>query len=1128
MLATFFFLCVACVAMAEGGVALHFLQSEQPAFSAVGGAMPSAQCRSLLQDRDGFVWVATTNGLARYDGIDVSSFGLAPDGAPRFDRSIMTMVEDTVEHCIWAVLENSQRMLRLDLRTFETSVLSYSIDEGGKAPLYKRVFFSIGVLTDTTLIGRTMLGYYTVNKRSGHVRKITDCLAGHNTPNTAFLGMAGRTLNVGNGRIYDIGSPGADGLPPVNPVSLRGELGGCVFIKDARQVSDSVLLISALYKSTHFNLLLYNVFTGETEVLGQCHSAPHGMCLADDGLWVATYRGLVFFRKADGRKFVYNTGNSTLHDNDLACIMKVRDQPIFFIGTSDGLVVLNYYASKFLHTDMRRFSPSRDSQVWSLAKDCRGGHWVGCTDGLFFKPADRVYFSKIELGDESDGKPRWVLGVVESSEGDCVVAVTSRSVYSVDLGGREARCVVSHWPGLFKSVQAMPGGRLLLVADHEVVMLDIHTGAVLRTFPASKGDNLRCGYTDDFKTMWLACRSGMLRRLNLATGQMADEGKVDGDNGGVSSLRHNTQNGVDELWIVTTRGGLLYKNPGRDGLARIDVSKQLDSVVRSVEVDNQGDVWVATDAGIVRIAGRAVQEFSAGKFDICHKFLPRSSGRGPGGEILFGGRCDFVEFWPGWFDSNVTFPAPKLSSYVLANSVSADYDILAGHDNLYGGGEITVPAGIRSVMFKFRSLNYDRPEDNRMEWRLDGETAWRSTEAGGNVLLSNLSEGRHTLMLRTLDDNGCPMAQISKFYIRKEVLFFETRIFAVIVALGIVALVVAFIVWKNHQSWKIRKKMSMEISTMSDMLLVANNEMRSNQSVIKRQNEELALANATLEKKVAERTQELEVAKLKAEESSQLKSTFLANLGHEVRTPMNAIVGFAKLLQAEDCPNEERTEFAHLILESSNSMLSLMGALLDTSRIERGVMEVSFADVDVYREIYDTWHILSVEKRNPNVKFELDIDESMKGLLLRTDKDRLRQIIINLTYNAFKFTSSGSVTISARKVDSRALATLLNAGGRAPAPDAPAGFLLACVEDTGIGIPKDKTEVIFEPFRRLTTNKAKYAGLGLGLNIVRNLTRLLGGDVWVRSELGCGSRFYFYLPFGLTKGNEHKEEHHGL
>lgn len=1110
-------LCAAVLAKASERRVSHSLQSEQPALSVVGGAMPSPQCRSLLQDHDGYVWVATTNGLARYDGLDVSCFGMADEGAARFDRSIMTMVEDSAEHCIWAALENSQRLLRLDLRTFETSILPYVIGEGGKEPLYKRFFFSLGVLTDSTLICRTMQGYYTVNKRSGHVRKVKGCPAGHNTPNTRFISMGGRTLNVGNGRIYDIGSPGSDGLPSVSLIPLKGELKDCVFIKDAMQVSDSVLLVSAMYKETHFNLLLYNIFTGATQALGRCHSAPRGMSLADDGLWVATFRGLVFFRKEDGRKFVYNTGNSTLHDNDLACIMKVRDQPIFFIGTSDGLVALNYYASKFLHTDMRRFSSSRDSQAWSLAKDSRGGHWVGCTDGLFFKPIDRIYFSKVEFGDETDGKPQWVLGVVESREGDCVVAVTSRSVYTVDLSGRGVRRVVGRWSSIFKSVQAMPGGRALLVADQEVVILDIHTGAVLRTWPAPHADNLRCGYTDDFKTLWVACNSGMLRRLDLASGQMTDEAKVDGDNGGVSSLRHNTQNGVDELWIVTTKGGLLYKNPGYNGIMRIAVSKLLDSVVRSVELDNQGNVWVATDMGIVRIVGSAVQEFSADKFDICHKFLYRSSGRGPGGEILFGGKNDFVEFWPDWFDINATFPAPKLSSYVLANFVSADYDVLAGRDNLYGGGEISVPAGIRSVMFKFRSLNYDRPADNRMEWRLDGETVWRATEPGGNVLLSNLSEGRHTLTLRSLDDDGAPTDQCSEFFLRKEVFFFETRIFAVTVALGIVALVVAFIVWKNHQSWKIRRKMSMEISTMSDMLQVANNEMRSNQSVIKRQNEELAQANATLEKKVAERTKELEVAKQKAEESSLLKSTFLANLGHEVRTPMNAIVGFAKLLQADDCPNEERTEFAHLILESSNSMLSLMSALLDTSRIERGVMEVSFADVDVYREISDTWHILSVEKKNPNVKFELDIEESMKGLVLRTDKDRLRQIIINLTYNAFKFTSNGSVAISARRVDARALDSLLSECGRAQASGAQAGFLLVCVADTGIGIPKDKTEVIFEPFRRLTTNKAKYAGLGLGLNIVRNLTRLLGGEVWVRSELGCGSQFYFYLPFGLTK-----------
>ena len=270
-----------------------------------------------------------------------------------------------------------------------------------------------------------------------------------------------------------------------------------------------------------------------------------------------------------------------------------------------------------------------------------------------------------------------------------------------------------------------------------------------------------------------------------------------------------------------------------------------------------------------------------------------------------------------------------------------------------------------------------------------------------------------------------------------------------------------------------------------------------------------------LEKTVAERTRELEDAKEKAEESSQLKSSFLASLGHEVRTPMNAIVGFAKLLQDEKISPDERSEFAHLILESSNSMLSLMGSLLDTSRIERGVMEVTIADIDVYREISDTWKMLSVEKKYGGVEFRLDINDNLRGQLLATDKDRLRQIIINLTYNAFKFTQNGSVVISAEKISAHDLYQL---NILPPDTQLPAQYLmLVSVADTGIGIPEDKTEAIFEPFRRLNANKLKYGGLGLGLNIVRSLTQLLGGRVWVKSQLGIGSTFFFYLPFGLKK-----------
>ena len=234
---------------------------------------------------------------------------------------------------------------------------------------------------------------------------------------------------------------------------------------------------------------------------------------------------------------------------------------------------------------------------------------------------------------------------------------------------------------------------------------------------------------------------------------------------------------------------------------------------------------------------------------------------------------------------------------------------------------------------------------------------------------------------------------------------------------------------------------------------------------------------------------------------------------------MNAIIGFAKLLQMEDCTNEERTEFTHLILESSNSLLYIIGGLLDTSRIERGMLEISKVDIDIYNELKDVWHILSVEKKSRNVKFLLDLDEGLKGMTLHSDKDRLRQIIINLTYNAFKFTQDGHIKISACCMSYMDMMTQFNM----PQIDKntedyinttlPTEVLLVSVEDTGCGIPEDKQEAIFEPFRRLTDSRTKHPGLGLGLNIVRNLVHLMGGRVWVKSVVGEGSTFRFYLPF---------------
>lgn len=1090
----------------------HALQSEQPKFDLVRAELSSKQCRTLMQDSEGYVWIGTTNGVTRFDGISAHTFGTLGKGEKGdFDRSVMTMAEDTACRCIWASMENSRRLMRIDERTFAVSFLDYDIPSDATTPESAKIVHSLAPLTDSTLICRTMSGYYTLNKRNGHTSLLRACRNGKNTPRTDFMTVGGKTYNVGNGRLHSLGAVDTLGRVGIRQEEVLDRHGTPLYVKDAKKLTDTTLLLVTFAQGTSFDLVEYNLRTGRTRHETSTSVTPRGFCHADDGLWVASSRGLSFWRRRDNRTLTFTTGNSTLHDNRLTCILKVRNQPIFFIGTNDGLVKLDYFASKFQHTDMRRYSPSRDAQVWSLAKDSHGNTWAGCVDGLFFRPAGNMYFSKVELHQADEASPTWILSIEETKERDGLVTCTSRSVFALDHTGRPRKTLASKWHDKIRSMQTLAGGRIALTTETDVSIVDGRSGVVLNRHKGPRDARIAMSRTDDGKTMWLACRDGQLKRMDLRSGKIETECAVDRSHGAISALRHNRQHGVDELWIVTSLGHLLYKNPGYDRIRRMDDGEILSDNVRSVEVDARGNAWVATDAGLALIKGGTTQEFKASQFDICRQFINRSAARGANDEILLGGRNDFIEFWPEKFDTNGYHPIPQLSSYVLANSTGKDYDVFAGHEKLYGGGVIDIPAGIRSILLKFRSLNYNRPEDNEIEWSMDGEPLWHPAERGGELVLTGIAEGAHKISARTLDSRGLPSGGKVTIIINKNVFFYEKRTFAAVSALLIVMGIAAMMMWKNQQIKTISLRMQREVGTMQSMLVTANNEMRRSQTIIKQQNKELAAANANLEDVVAERTRELAAAKLKAEESSQLKSAFLANLGHEVRTPMNAIVGFAKLLQTDDCTDEERAEFAHLILESSQSMLSLLSALLDTSRIERGLLEISWGKIDVYREIKDTWRILSVEKKNKNVTFGLELDDALQGVVMDCDKDRLRQIIINLTYNAFKFTPKGSVTLSAMRATTLELQKH-DAPADLPLPTSDDGVLLVSVADTGIGIPPDKTEVIFEPFRRLNSGMGKIAGLGLGLNIVRSLTHLLGGQVWLTSHVEVGSTFYFCLP----------------
>lgn len=234
----------------------------------------------------------------------------------------------------------------------------------------------------------------------------------------------------------------------------------------------------------------------------------------------------------------------------------------------------------------------------------------------------------------------------------------------------------------------------------------------------------------------------------------------------------------------------------------------------------------------------------------------------------------------------------------------------------------------------------------------------------------------------------------------------------------------------------------------------------------------------------------LQVAKEKAEESSRLKSAFLANMSHEIRTPLNAIVGFSEMISQTET-EEEKQEFMKIISSNNELLLQLIDDILDLSKIEAGTMEFSFAPTDI-NEVMDGI-CRQMQEKNSSSDVEIIFEEKAEKCVMITDRVRLSQVIINFTNNAMKFTRAGSIRMGYRI-------------------DEATDEIYFFVKDTGIGIPADKIDEVFERFVKLNTF-AK--GTGLGLAICRVIVERFGGVIGVDSKEGEGSCFWFRIPIHL-------------
>ncbi|MCG8570788.1 MAG: response regulator [Spirochaetes bacterium] len=312
------------------------------------------------------------------------------------------------------------------------------------------------------------------------------------------------------------------------------------------------------------------------------------------------------------------------------------------------------------------------------------------------------------------------------------------------------------------------------------------------------------------------------------------------------------------------------------------------------------------------------------------------------------------------------------------------------------------------------------------------------------------------------------------------------------------------------------------LQNQQEELQKTNEELEDKARLLADQNREVEQKNIEVENK----NKEIELARMEVENkaeqlavTSKYKSEFLANMSHELRTPLNSLLVLSKMLCENKNNNlsKKEVDFASNIYEAGNDLLTLLNDILDLAKVEAGKIELSlteFSITDVKKSIEKRFREIANKKK---LNFTITLQQELPKIY--TDEKRLQQILINLLSNAFKFTEKGHVTLNVKLIETKTIAFMNNSLKK---EDKVFAF---SVTDTGIGIPEEKINLVFEAFQQAeSTTTRRFGGTGLGLSISREVTGLLGGEIHLQSTLNQGSTFILYLPLKFNEQKNLKEE----